>query len=240
MLAALGVSAQSQVPGAPIALQFGPSLAVPLRGELATTWMLQKGFSDVITLLSTFVLQQQRVFVALDVLRRDQSMMSDLVEAISVESADAIAFDRRSLPQKLRELRILAGLEHDPDCIDLEDRVLSISRVRNCLEHRNGCVGLQDCVAGTEEMPLQWIGPDVTDGMTSATLKPGEYVETLHVNLRTKRQRSFRRATLVTLSAREYVEVCWTVKAYAEAIRAGSVARVQTDPHLARLLRVAA
>src|SRR5262245_57175116 len=44
IVAALGVSTESHVPGAPIALQFGPSIPMNLRRQVAAMWVLQKGF----------------------------------------------------------------------------------------------------------------------------------------------------------------------------------------------------
>jgi hypothetical protein len=241
IIAALGVSTESHVPGAPIAVQIGPSVPMQLRSALATTWILQKGFSDVITLLSSFVLQQQRLFVALEILKRDGFKVDDVLAATSMESDEAIKFDRRHLPPKLNELRTLAGLNQDASCNDLHERVLSIIRARNCLEHRNGYVGPQDCDDATpDEMRLDWIGPDMTDGKNPVTIKPGQYIETLHVDMRAKRSKVFKRNTIITLSAREYMEVCWTVMSLAESIHLGAVTLMQKDPGLARFLRLTA
>jgi hypothetical protein len=77
----------------------------------------------------------------------------------------------------------------------------------------------------------------MTDGESSETIKAGEFVGTMHINLRTERQKTFARGELITLSAREYIEICWTVKAYAEAIHAGGATKLRNDPLLAPLLR---
>jgi hypothetical protein len=190
--------------------------------------------------LSAFALQQQRLFVALELLKREGTTWDDLLAATALDSDEAIKFDRKTVPQKLNELRKCAALENNTDYRDLEDRVLSINRARNCLEHRHGYVGPQDCGDGVDVMLLDWVGPDMTDGRDGATVVPGEFVESLHVNMRTKRQKTFKRDTLIILSPREYVEVCWTVKAYAEELRAGAVTRMQNDPTLARFVRTAA
>ena len=240
VIAAVGVSTQSHVPGAPIALQIAPSIPMAHRSTFTTTWVLQKGFADVITVLSAFALQQQRLFMALEVLKRESATWDDLLAATLLDSEEAIRFDRRTVPQKLSELRKHAALENNTEYRDLEDRVLSINRARNCLEHRHGYVGPQDCGDGVDAMLLDWVGPDMIDGRDGATIVPGEFIESLHVNFRTKRQKTFKRDTLVTLSPREYVEVCWTVKAYAEELLAGAVTRLQNDPTLARFVRTAA
>ncbi len=240
VIVAVGVSTESHVPGAPIAVQIGPSIPMEHRNTFATSWLLQKGFADVITVLSSFALQQQRLFAAVEVLKRECSTLDDVLAATSLESEEAIRFDRRTVPYKLGELRDSAALGDNTDYTDLEQRVLSINRARNCLEHRHGFVGPQDCGDGVDELLLDWVGPDITDGPNGQTVIPGELVESLHVNFRTKRRKVFERDMLITLSPREYVEICWTVKAYAEEIQAGTTTKMQNDPSLARFLSAAA
>jgi hypothetical protein len=236
VIAALGVSTQSHVPGAPIAVQIAPSIPMEHRNTFATTWILQKGFVDVIAGLNTFVLQHQRLFAALEVFKRERFTVDEVHAAAALDSKDAMKFDRKTVPDKIVEVRKLAGLEHNVEYMDLEHRVLSINRARNCLEHRNGYVGLKDCADGTNDMPLEWVGPDMTDGKDGKTVKPGEFIESMHVNLRTKRRKTFARDALVVLSPQEFVEVCWTVKQYAEEVLAGAVRTMRSDPKLARYL----
>jgi hypothetical protein len=239
-IAAMGVSTESHVPGVPIALQFSQSTPIDRQPQLATTWVLQKAFSDVITLLSTFILEQHRLFLALETLKRESATMQDLHSVASLDSKDAIKFDHKKLPAKLDELRKLSALDDDTDCLDLEARLRSIASARNCLEHRGGVVAAQDCEDGSPFLALKWIALDMTDGASSDTIKPGEFIGTMHINLRTPRKKSFPRGELIVLSAREYVEVCWTVKAYAETIHAGGATKLRNDPVLARLVRAPA
>lgn len=233
VLAAFGVHTESHVPGAPIALQVAPSIPLETRGREATAWIIRKGLSDLITALSGYALQLDRVFAMVDVVRQPGATFQELYAAGATDSRAAVAFDKRPLPQKLAELRRMTALAVDHAHQDLETRVLSINRARNCFEHRAGWVGPQECAANTTEFVLEWVAPDLTDGRSSETITPGQYVETLHVNLRTKRRRTFARDTLISLTSREFLELCWTLNAYAETVQRGAISVLEADPVIA-------
>jgi len=239
VIASFGVHTESHVPRTPIAVQVGPSVPLEQRSAGTIGWILQKGLSDLVTALGTYALQQDRLIAMCDVLRHPEPTLSGLRRAASTDSVEAQAYDRRPLPQKLHDLRTRSGLDEDLESGDLETRILTINRARNCLEHRGGLIGPQDCAEGAEELVLEWVGPDLTDGQGSAeTIEPGQYVETLRVSLRAKRRRTFKRGTMLTLSSRDFVELCWTVNAFGEVIQRAAIARIEAGPPLAQVIRM--
>lgn len=95
-------------------------------------------------------------------------------------------------------------------------------------------MGPQDCTEDGDNLVLNWCAPDLTDGVSTETIAPGELVDAVHVNMRAPRRRLFARGTMVSLSSRAFGELCWTVNAYAQAIQQGAFAMFDADPDLAK------
>ncbi|MGH8503839.1 MAG: hypothetical protein ACREVE_15515 [Gammaproteobacteria bacterium] len=123
-----------------------------------------------------------------------------------------LKFRSEGFPNKLNILqqRFSVGPAHGP-------QLISLSRARNCLTHRNGIVGEED-LRGETEFSAKWHGMDVfieepngkrhpfNETPPEGLLLPeGGSVKMQFV----ERVRSFKRGEKLLLSTRDLAEVCW-------------------------------
>lgn len=121
------------------------------------------------------------------------------------------AFHHKGIKDKLKMLESRFNLKPDHP-----EHINGIQQVRNCLTHRHGIVGKEDCDDG-DELNLKWMGFDLfietPTGETIDLVLPLK--EQIHlkdggtVNLRfSERLRAFKVGTPIDLEAKDLVEIC--------------------------------
>lgn len=143
-----GELTKPQMPNQFISYQIvGPELTSEQRRAMYQNWLLAKGFQDLSRGIRE-TLEEAFVFSTLVGNRPRGGTLEEIKAAI-----DAIR--KRAAVLKFPQLfaKVNQGLSSP---IEFEREFLSMQKVRNCLEHRNGIVGRQDIDDGGDRLTLSF------------------------------------------------------------------------------------
>jgi hypothetical protein len=105
--------------------------------------------------------------------------------------------------------------------------IAGLKNARNCLVHRLGFVGAQDCEPGTTTLTLRWLGMEVvgvlengkTERIPPGQREPFGFSDAATVNvLRAERVKEFPLASRMQLEPYELAEICWMVHEVAQQL----------------------
>jgi hypothetical protein len=220
---AIAEGLESHVPGVPLAVQLGAPLDFDSSKHNARLWLLRHATGSLVTKLAAFSLEARSAGQLVKLFAASREVSPAAVdEAASVDSPEAQRFDRLPWPNKLEALRTACSVIADAELLDLESRVLSINRARNCLEHRGGLVTEMD--EEKSETPhglrVKWVMPAVTRKGAQGreeSVKPMDHIrDGIRVDLRASRERVFTRGEALLFSAEDFVGFCWTLSQYGQ------------------------
>lgn len=232
--AAIGLDMAGRIAAAPsllnvpegIGIQFNARPLTDVRQDFEA-WVLTNTFRDCIEAVAHFLEEGRRLAAALTLSGRDEIPALEFDDALHGKVARK--FHRAGLPDKSEAMRSTYGLTWSPD---IEDRVNSINAARNCLVHRRGIVGEDDCKNG-QPMALRWLRPVLharaPDG-TVSELRPTTAVvggtEVFFITV--PEERAFAIGERFTITANEFASVWWTIRTFGLAVTEALVAFAKT------------
>ena len=177
-------------------------------------WIIACGLRETI---ETFV-------VFLDEIHKICKQMAMIREKITVENPEALdkKFTFKGIDKKLFHLKSKFRIESAS-----ANYLVGINKVRNCLTHRRGIVGAEDCMEG-DELIVKWMGLDI-----QIVTPSGEVINTLPMlkegfalpkggNIiikNSERVRFFKKGASIELSPKDLAEVCYlTLRATDEIV----------------------
>jgi hypothetical protein len=110
-------------------------------------WIVSNGIRELIETFCVFLDEINLACLWIDVISKQTS--SDNINKTNSN------FRRLGLEKKFSSLLHAFGIK-----IDQAEYLISINQVRNCLTHRRGIVGIEDCI-NTEELIVKWKGIDI-------------------------------------------------------------------------------
>ncbi len=192
--------------GQTFTVQLGmPALRPSDRRELYETWLVTKGFHDLFKGLRTSF---ERAYLYIALLHQRQIAGKDI--AAFVQSMEMKAERLHFVPlvdQVSRKLK---------SPLSYYEELLSLQKTRNCLEHRNGIVGMADVSAQERVLSLRFprLKAFYTRAGHEVEVGPGAIIDTgderAEVEIFIKREtyeRHFALGDHVRLSSAEFIEV---------------------------------
>lgn len=177
------------------------------RREQCTHWVLNKGIEDIAAAVRSS-LEEALLFISVGKLSGNVQTFGEFEGAVLDirHRAQALNF-----PGLLKEVE--AGLSAD---LTMKDEMKSLQRVRNCLVHRRGIVGVTDCDEGTTELvvklPYLRFAADIDGQLEDLTFGTPLIKDTMIVVKLEVRERRFALGSQVQFSKQEFNEItsaCW-------------------------------
>jgi hypothetical protein len=171
-----------------------------------SSWVVACGFRE---LIETFCVFLDGIYAACLVMSANKAPMTVKDYEKRVKRFRYLGLDR-----KISELK--AGFDV---ATSKSEHIVTIGRARNCLTHRLGIVGDDDCSDG-EELMVSWVGLDVyaedPSGKTTPLhpMPPGGVLLAAGGSVKAKysdRLRTFRKGTRITFTPNELFEICLSV-----------------------------
>ena len=141
-------------------------------------------------------------------------------------------FLRKGVKDKLQLLEENFGVKTQNN-----EYLICINQARNCLSHRRGVVGVEDC-ANNDELIIKWIGIDIFAETQSGKIIPlepplpkeGVFLEAggKIKAKRVERKLSFKKGTGITLSPRNLAEICNLILWSSNEIKRATIDYAQT------------
>lgn len=179
-----------------------------VRRNAYRSWLLARGFHELVRGLH-MSLEEAYLWIELVKMQGQRLPASNFDEVVSKIKKDANA---KNLPDLLEE--VSSGLNSR---FSWEAQALSLNRVRNCLEHRNGIVTERDAGTGSTAMELSVPSIELTttqDDGSELKLKPGMIIEGgRSVSLRiAPRHIEFKLGEPIVFTSNDFGEIafgCW-------------------------------
>ncbi|BBK38300.1 hypothetical protein STAQ_33780 [Allostella sp. ATCC 35155] len=169
-------------------------------------WTINCAIRD---LIDAFSIYETRIY------ELDQLISAGGVGIRSKISANSKKFDRHSVSEKWTRLSKSFELP-----VKYAQHFNSFRALRNCLAHRLGVVGLEDCEGDPPRLRLSWVAPEMVaiapgldDVVVSAAgfQEPIEFDTPRQIGVRfANRMREFEPSRSVVLSAADVFEICST------------------------------
>jgi hypothetical protein len=201
------------IPEVTIHHQFSSSPRRSIEEEKASweIWVLRNGFRDIAEELSALLEEIQTVLAYWKIVTLQKSRIVHGEDWNEIVAHRNQQFHRRTLPQKLEFLDHKYSFTLDPV---LTHKALTINMARNCLTHRGGIVSQLD-VDATAKLTLEWSALILLaniDGQEQEINLPYYAEAGTVIALSTRsRTKSFEIGQLVSLTAEEFTQVCWTL-----------------------------
>lgn len=175
-------------------------------------WCLKNSFRDCVENLSFFLEECHLVCELLAARKNNQVTGKDLNKIVGPNKKK---FHKEGLPKKIKILREKFNVSSP-----LEEHVISLNTVRNCLVHRGGIVHQNDLNTETElvakfrELQIVAMSPDQT--VTEVITKPVMVEEGHHVGIRTSEfEKHFKLGEKVDFSPKEHARTVFTFFVFA-------------------------
>jgi hypothetical protein len=189
----------------------GLALTPEQRMQQYNRWLLLKGFQDLARGVRAML---EEAFVYISIMRRSQAP-GGIHGQLGQVRVQLEVFKRRAQALNFPDLMeaVNGGLSSP---LHFEKQFLSLQRVRNCLEHRNGIVRDKDADTGTNELRLSLprLKLFYTDGGQEIEIKePTTVVKDTLIGFKSEiRERAFKVGERVTFDVEEFSQIafgCW-------------------------------
>ncbi|WP_143761356.1 hypothetical protein [Sphingobium chlorophenolicum] len=203
------------------------------RRETYQNWLLSKGFQDIARGIRE-TLEEAVLFISL----AQRKPCITTLEQFETDIAEIRANAAKPHFPKLLET-VNAGLTEP---LAFEAEFLSLQKVRNCLEHRGGCVGVRDIDAsGSLTLSFPRLRIFYRRGDTEVEVAPGEVIDTHEINdpahvgkevpiyiSRVTRVRTYALSEPVIISASDFYEIAMACHFFASDLT-GKLPTVTVD-----------
>lgn len=180
-------------------------------------WVLRNGFRDVAEAISGLLEEVQEVLSHWQLMKLQQEHVLCGEDWNEIVVNRGSKFHRLGLPDKIEFLKKEYGLNLDETLVQ---QVLSINAARNCLVHRGGIVSTQDARDG-DQLKIEWSALLILimENGVEKEIEPPYLVKAgSQLGIATRhRTKSIAVGQSITVTAKEFSQICWTLFLFAMA-----------------------
>lgn len=176
-----------------ITLEFGAKKSLSERNDNFRKWIIKKGFEDLIKALINCLIDAKTLGAIID----NKEKLVTVESYLYLKNEERKKADGMSLPNLITSVDPCNSLQYG-------DEIRAINKVRNCLVHRNGVVGLKDInVPTSQTLRFYFVRTGIfSDGME---VKSGDKAGQSTVIKTEKTQKDFKLGDIVDISYREFI-----------------------------------